>query len=122
MQYNDCMFADKNRLRNDKDIERALKSKKSVFDAAAGLKYVANEKPDSRVTVVVGIKVSKNATDRNRVKRQYREIVRLLLPSLKTGYDMVILVSKPALTLDYEQKRERLTKVFKKSGLLNAQT
>ncbi|MEK7183023.1 MAG: ribonuclease P protein component [Patescibacteria group bacterium] len=116
------MFADKNRLRNDKDIERALKSKKSVFDAAAGLKYVANEKPDSRVTVVVGIKVSKNATDRNRVKRQYREIVRLLLPSLKTGYDMVILVSKPALTLDYEQKRERLTKVFKKSGLLNAQT
>jgi ribonuclease P protein component len=114
------MFADKNRLRNDKDIERALKSKKSVFDAAAGLKYVANERAESRITVVVGIKVSKNATERNRVKRQYREIVRLMLPVLKPGFDMVILVSKPALTLDYEQKRERLTKVFKKSGLLVA--
>jgi uncharacterized protein (DUF302 family) len=33
---------------------------------------------------------------------------------------MIILVSKPALPLDYEQKRERLTKVFKKSGLLVA--
>jgi len=114
------MFTDKNRLRNDKDVERALKSKKSVFDAAAGLKYVANGLPDSRVTVVVGTKVSKLAVDRNRVKRQYREIIRLLLPTMKSGYDMIILVSKPALALDYEQKRERLTKVFKKSGLLNA--
>ncbi|MDQ5952115.1 MAG: hypothetical protein QG626_242 [Patescibacteria group bacterium] len=120
MQYNDCMFADKNRLRNDKDVERALKSKKSVFDAVAGLKYVANGLPDNRVTVVVGTKVSKLSVDRNRVKRQYREIIRLLLPNMKTGYDMIILVSKPALALDYEQKRERLTKVFKKSGLLNA--
>jgi ribonuclease P protein component len=116
--YNAPMFSDKNRLRNDKDVERALKSKKSVFDAAAGVKYVANNKADSRITVVVGTKVSKNATDRNRVKRQYREIIRLLLPSLKPGYDMILLVSKPALALDYEQKRDRLTKVFKKSGLL----
>lgn len=112
------MFADKNRLRNDKDVERALKSKKSVFDAVAGLKYVANGRPDNRITVVVGTKVSKLAVDRNRVKRQYREIIRLMLPNLKTGYDMVILVSKPALDLSYEQKRERITKVFKKSGLL----
>lgn len=114
------MFADKNRLRTDKDVARVLKSKKSVFDAAAGLKFVPNDRKDSRMTVVVGTKVSKNATERNQVKRQYREIVRLLLPSLKTGYDMILLVSKPALELDYEQKRERLIKVFKKSGLLNA--
>ena len=114
------MFADKNRLRNDKDVERALKSKKSVFDSAAGLKYVANGKAENRITVVVGTKVSKLAVDRNKVKRQYREIIRLLLPSLKPGHDMIILVSKPALALDYEQKRERLTKVFQKSGLLLA--
>lgn len=113
------MFADKNRLRNDTDIARALKSKKSVFDAAAGLKFTPNQRPESRVTVVVGTKVSKNATDRNRVKRQYREIIRLMLPRIKTGYDMVLLVSKPALALDYEQKRIRLTGVFKKSGLLS---
>lgn len=122
MQYNGSMFSDKNRLRNDKDVERALKSKKSVFDSAAGLKYVANGRPDNRVTVVVGTKVSKLAVDRNRVKRQYREIIRLLFPVLKPGHDMIILVSKPALALDYEQKRERLTKVFQKSGLLLAKT
>ncbi|MFZ2681712.1 MAG: ribonuclease P protein component [Patescibacteria group bacterium] len=114
------MFSDKHRLRHDQDIARVLKSKKSVFDAAAGLKYAVNEKAHNRVTVVVGIKVSKNATDRNRVKRQYREIVRLLMPDLKTGFDIIILVSKPALALDYEQKRTRLTQVFKKSGLLQA--
>ena len=112
------MFADKHRLRNDKDIERVLKSKKSVFDAAAGLKFAANERPECRATVVAGLKVSKNAVDRNRVKRQYREIVRALFPNLKPGYDLVILISKPALALDYEQKRLRLTQVFKKSGLL----
>ena len=112
------MFADKNRLRHDKDIARVLKSRRSVFESAAGLKYVANGRQVNRVTVVVGLKVSKNATDRNRVKRQYREIVRLMLPGLKPGHDILILVSKPALNLDYAQKRERLTKVFKKSGLL----
>lgn len=114
------MFSSKNRLRTDKDIARVLKSKKSVFDAAAGIKYLANNLPDNRITVVVGIKVSKSAVDRNRVKRQYREIIRLLLPQLKSGYDIIVLVSKPALALDYEQKRDRLTKVFKKSGLLVA--
>jgi len=112
------MFSDRNRLRHDKDIERALKSKKSIFDAAAGLKYVANGLPDTRVTVVAGIKVSKNAVDRNRVKRQYREIIRLLLPRLKPGFDLVILISKPALLLPYADKQVKLTKVFQKAGLL----
>ena len=115
------MFAAKNRLRKDIDVSNALKSKKRVFDAAAGLKYIANNLPDNRITVVVGTKVSKKAVDRNRVKRQYREIIRLLLPELKTGYDMVLLISKPALELEYEQKRQRLTQVFKKAGLLSSQ-
>jgi ribonuclease P protein component len=114
------MFASKNRLRSDKDVGRALKSKKSVFDAAAGIKLTPNERQDSRFTVVVGTKVSKNAVDRNRVKRQYREIIRLMLPHLKPGFDVIVLVSKPALELEYEQKREKLTKVFAKAGLLLA--
>ncbi len=114
------MFSSKNRLRNDTDVARALKSKHKVFDAAAGIKFVENRLPDNRITVVVGTKVSKNAVDRNRVKRQYRNIIEKMLPSLKSGYDVVVLVSKPALTLDYQQKLEKLTYVFKKAKLFKA--
>lgn len=114
------MFASQNRLRSDKDVARTLKSKKSVFDAVAGIKLTPNQREHSRFTVVVGTKVSKKAVERNRVKRQYREIIRLMLPNLKSGFDVMVLVSKPALELEYEQKRERLTKVFAKAGLLQA--
>lgn len=112
------MLAAKYRLQKDVDIERVLKTKRGVFDTACGIKYAKNALLNSRFTVVAGVKVSKNAVDRNRMKRQYREILRKLLPRITSGYDIMLLIGKPALTLTYEEKEQRLNRVFAKAGLL----
>lgn len=114
------MLTAPHRLRLDTDIAKVLKSKKGAFDPVCGVKYAANGISRSRFAVVVGTKVSKNAVDRNRVRRHYREIIRLHLPELAHGYDVLLLTSKPALNLDYHEKESRLLRVLRKAGLLRA--
>jgi ribonuclease P protein component len=112
------MFAQKNRLRHEKDVKETLKKGRSVFDSICGVKFRSNGGEDSRFAVVVGTKVHKSAVKRNRVRRQYREIIRTNIEMIKPGTDMVLLTSKGALDLDYEEKKERLMGVLKKAKLL----
>lgn len=100
------------------DIDRVLKSKTGVFDAACGIKFVRTDRAVSRFAIVVGGKVSKNATERNRVRRHYREALRPLLSRVQPGFDVVLLTSKAALDLDFLQKQEKLTRVLQKAKLL----
>jgi len=110
-------FKQKNRLKKKLEVQRAVKTGKSVFDPVCGIKFLKNNLDESRFAVVVGLKVHKGAVRRNRVKRQYREIVRLHLDSVKPGFDIVLLTSAKALELTYSQKEERLLAVFRKAGL-----
>ena len=80
---------------------------------------IKNSLPESRFTVVVGLKVSKSAVKRNRVKRQYREILRLRMTEVTPGYDVMVLISKSALELTYEEKEKGFVRVLKKAGLLS---
>lgn len=111
------MFSKPYRLRKEKDILRTLKGK-SVFDAACGVKFKKNGTEQSRFAIVTGKKVHKSAVKRNRIRRQYSEILRLHLSDIAAGYDMVFLTSKQALDLTYQEKEERLLRVLKKAGLL----
>lgn len=112
------MLAAKYRLHKDVDIERVLRKKRGVFDVMCGIKYAKNDLPNSRFTVVAGTKVSKKAVDRNKMKRQYREILRALLPRITPGYDVMLLIGKAALPVPYEEKERQLARVFSKAGLL----
>lgn len=112
------MFKQANRLKRDKDIKNVYSRGKSVFDSACGIKFLINTGSTSRFTIVTGIKVHKSAVKRNKVRRQYREIVKKHLEELKPGVDIVFLTSKKALDLDFNEKEQRLMTVFKKAGLL----
>jgi ribonuclease P protein component len=112
------MFKQENRLKSEKDIKLTLNKGKSVFDAACGVKVRENKLKDSRFAVVIGTKVHKSAVKRNRVRRQYREIVKNHLEEIKMGYDIVLLTGKDSLDLDFAEKEARLMKVLAKSGLL----
>lgn len=106
------------RLHSKKDIEHVLKVKRGVFDPICGVKLAPNNLGISRFAIVVGIKVSKSSVVRNRVRRQYREIVHDKLVKIAPGFDVMLLASKAAIDLPYEQKKERLLKVFKRAKLL----
>ena len=118
MQYNKAMFKQENRLKREKDVELVFKKGKSVFDSACGVKFKENGQENTRFAIVVGTKVHKSAVQRNKVKRQYREIVKNYLPEFKIGYDVVLLTSEPALELDFADKETRLIKVLRKADLL----
>lgn len=75
---------------------------------------------DLKIGFVVGLKVSKKAVERNRLKRQMREVVRLLLKDdkIKNGY-MIAFVAKPGmLGADYKIVEKEVLDIFKKGGLL----
>ncbi|MDA0208073.1 MAG: ribonuclease P protein component [bacterium] len=105
------------RLKKTQDIELVYKQGKSSFDPVCGIKFRKNGLKVSRFAVVVGLKVSKKAVVRNRLKRQYRALLREMLPRLVGGYDVMLLVSKPALDSSYEELRTKFLHVVKKAGL-----
>jgi ribonuclease P protein component len=112
------MLSSDHRLRHEKDIAKVLKSRAGAFDNACGVKMVRNGLTVSRFTVVVGTKVSKKAVDRNRIRRQYREILRAIMATMKPGFDVILLTAKPALTLDYQQKEAKLRSTLHRAKLL----
>ncbi len=112
------MFSQLHRLRAEKDVLRAIRSKRGAFDAVCGVKFVENCVGVPRFVIVVSTKVDKRAVVRNKLRRQYREICKKFLSRLPPC-DIALLVSKPATELSFAQMQERLEKVFVKAKLLS---
>lgn len=66
----------------------------------------------SRFGITISQKVSKRAVVRNRLKRQVRAALRLLMPRLKSGLWVVIVLRSPAVQCDYWQFLRELEQLF----------
>ncbi|MFC1787602.1 ribonuclease P protein component [Patescibacteria group bacterium] len=111
------MLQKEHRLRHDKDIKALFQKAKSVFDVYCGLKYKKNNLNVSRFAVVVGVKVSKKAVTRNRLRRQIISTIYKHLDEIKPGYDVIILVRKEAVGKKTEELAEHILSALKKAGL-----
>ncbi len=109
-----------NRLSKKADIDRAFKKCRfSAYIGSIGIKAGKNNLKNSRFAIVVSLKVSKKAVERNKLKRQIREIIRLkIIPIIKPGYDCVILTKKETLNFSYKELESVMLKLLKKSGLI----
>lgn len=112
------MLPSEHRLRLEKDIKTLFAKGKSVFGLMIGMKYQPNKHKVSRFAVVAGVKVSKKAGDRNRIKRQLRAIIHEMLPHIKPGYDVLLFAKKEAVGKTSEELRIQVATSFKKAGLL----
>ena len=110
------MLSAEHRLRKEKDFERVFKKGKKIKGDSLYLKFAPNKLPESRFGFVVSKKVSLKATERNKIKRKLSEAVKDLLPFLKKGFDVVLLVA-PSFD-SFQSLQEMLGDLFKKAGLM----
>ncbi len=107
-----------NRLTKRSDIQAVHARGRSFFVGNLGVRLAKNNLKTSRFTVIVSLKISKKAVERNRLKRRLREIVRRdILPKVNPGFDGIILTKKPLLDLSFGELRELVIKLFKKTRL-----
>jgi ribonuclease P protein component len=68
----------------------------------------------------IGLKIDKKAVIRNRLKRQVRESVRLLLKDgrIKNGYYLLFVAKKEIKTKNYLEISEEATNLLKRAGVL----
>jgi len=113
------MLEKKNRIRLDKEFDRVFKTGQSFYGKVLGLKVAHNDLACSRFGIMVGLKVSKKAVIRNKIKRQIRAIISQELSLLKTGKDVVIIVFPLILDKSFEEIKKVLKNGFERVKLYN---
>ena len=106
-----------NRVNQEKEIKRLVKSGKTFFLPQLVIKYLENKEDIVKVGFVVSTKVDKKAVTRNLLARRLREITQELLPNLKTGYSILVIAKKSALELSFEELKKQLIFAFSKTNL-----
>lgn len=106
-------------MRLKRDFEKVFKQGKGLKLGCLFLKAINNNLADSRFGFSVGLKVSPKAVVRNKTRRRLREVVRLLTPKIKPGYDIVVVASPEAKDKDYQTIKETVAIILQKAGLLN---
>lgn len=74
----------------------------------------------TKIAFTVGVKISKSAVVRNRLRRQTREVVRLMLKEkkIKNGRYLLFVAKPGALKLGQSEIEKEVLEVLKKSGSL----
>ena len=105
------------RLTRSEDFKRVRRNGKSYVHPLVVLVTQASETPHVRVGVAAG-KTTGTAVHRNRAKRLLREAMRPLLPSLASGWDL-ILIARPALvSASLEETCNALLTVLRRAKLI----
>ena len=115
------MLPRSNRLTRSADIQQVLRQGTCL--GSPQLRVCAQAQPapvTSRIACVVGKKVSKSAVKRNRLKRQIREAVRLLLKEGRVSSgNMIVLMAKPdMLEATYAEIADDVSSLFSRAKVL----
>ncbi len=113
------MLERKFRLRHEKDIKALFAKGRSIRNSLCLLRFGRNRIEISRLTVIAGTKVSKDAVVRNRVKRQFREILRFFEPRITPGFDVAVVVNRGALGRSYQELKTSLEILLKQARILH---
>lgn len=112
------MLTKKNRLLKKRDFDRVHKTGQFSRYDFLSLKKAKNNLPETRIGFLVGLKISKKAVIRNKIKRRLREMARLHINEFKEGFDVVIFV-RPDITLkNYQEIEQVFLKLFTSANLL----
>jgi ribonuclease P protein component len=109
------------RLRRGGDVRTARSRGKAIAEGPLVLRYLPNlsDPARNRYGVVAGRK-SGGSVQRNRLKRVTREALRALHPTLRPGYDLMIIIRGTVEELPgSEEARRLLARMLRRAGLLD---
>ncbi|MBD1914990.1 MULTISPECIES: ribonuclease P protein component [Cyanophyceae] len=118
------MLPKHHRLRRSRDFSQVYRQGRKVASAhllmrawslpPAQAKPVTPNAHDSRIGIVVSLKVHKRAVVRNRLKRRVRAALRILLPRLRPSQWIVISLKPGAAECEYGEFLRELEQLFTK--------
>ena len=112
------MLAREHRLIKRSDFER-IYAKGAFFGAPdVALKVLSNPEKGLRIGFSVGKQFSKNATDRNRMRRVLRAIIKDNLSKIRPGVDIIVICRNRSGKTDSKSLRHQLEKLLRKATLL----
>ena len=102
------------RVRKNEEFSKIISKKHSAASAAFVVYYTDRKEDHARVGISVSKKMG-NAVERNRIKRQVREMVRAILDFETCQKDLIIIVRKPYLERPFSQNKKDLETAIKKA-------
>jgi ribonuclease P protein component len=91
-----------------KKIYRQGKTRQGEF---LNLKYLENGLSFPRFGFVVSSKIIAKANKRNLIRRRAKEIIRVLMPKIRPGFDFILIFKKEANFKELDQELKRLFSV-----------
>jgi len=105
------------RLTRSTDFKRVRSTGKSYAHPLLVLVVSPTAENTLKVGVTAGRSVG-GAIQRNRAKRLLREAMRLLVPVIRPGWDLILIARQPLPTATYEQVQATLTQLIRRANLL----
>jgi ribonuclease P protein component len=107
------------RLRASADIQRVRARRRSWANPLAILYAAPNEQAHPRLAISVSRRIGK-AVVRNLVRRRIREAIRLRLPQLQGGHDLLFIARAPSAAAEWPAVRDAVDDLLRRAGLLAA--
>ena len=101
-----------NRLRDNRDFKVVYKRGKNYWNRNFNMIVRKNNLLVTRIGFSVTRKYG-NAVERNKIKRQLKEIVRINFDKLGQGYDIVIIPKKNTKDMTYQQLENSMRHIIK---------
>jgi ribonuclease P protein component len=109
------------RLRKNSQFQRVKQQGRSVMSPLLILAWMPNDVARTRVGFVISKRISKRAVDRNYIKRLLSEAMRVFLPRLPGGLDIVVSARPQASTADLRTLKQDLFTLLCRTKLLEAE-
>lgn len=107
----------KYRLTRAIDFKRVRRSGKSYAHPLVVILVARGESENSRVGIITSRSIG-NAVKRNRIKRQLREVIRILIPSFQKNVDIVIIAREPVLNARFCEITTTITQLLERAELI----
>lgn len=113
------MIAKANRITYRPTFGRVQKLGKVFQSENFGISYIDNQNSEpSKFAFVISTKVSKDAIDRNTIKRHMSETVRIMIKDMKDGLEMIFLAKPSIIKVPASEIVKEIRKAIKEGGFL----